>query len=342
VNAGKGWRQWMGAAAPAVAAAAVLWVGFPLAAPAQAQAQAPAKDRWPQRAVRLIIPFAPGGGTDAVGRVLAQQLGERYGQTFIVDNRPAGSGIIGAELVSKAPPDGYTLLFTFNSFASSALLVDKLPYDPVRDFTPITLATTSPLLLLAHPSLPANTLKELIAYARANPGKLNYGSSGNGSPPHLGMEQLLAMTGLTMTHIPYKGIGPATAAQLGNEVQLAFTPVLVGLPHIKGGRLKAIASGAAKRSAAVPDIPTVAEAGAPGFDLSGWWGLLGPAKLPRPLVNELNATVRKILEDPDVRRNLLAQGMDPAPSTPEAFAALIKTDMTTWGELGRKLGVKLD
>jgi tripartite-type tricarboxylate transporter receptor subunit TctC len=186
-------------------------------------------------------------------------------------------------------------------------------------------------------------MKELIAYAKANPGKLNYGSSGPGSPPHLGMELLMSLTGLSMSHIPYKGIGPATAAQLGNEVQLAFTPVLVGLPHIKGGRLKAIASGAAKRSQAVPDIPTVAEsAGLPTFDVSGWWGLLGPAKLPRPIVDELNASVRKTLEDPEVRRNLLAQGMDPSPTTPEAFATLIRNDMTVWGDLGRKLGVKLD
>jgi len=311
---------------------------------ASASLQAQTADRYPQRPVRLIIPFAPGGGTDAVGRVLAQQLGERYGQNFIVDNRPAGSGIVGAQLVSQAPPDGYTLLFTFNAFASSARLVSRLPYDPVRDFTPITLATTSPLLLLAHPSLPASNMKELITYVKAHPGKLNYGSSGPGSPPHLGMELLMSLTGLSMSHIPYKGIGPATAAQLGNEVQLAFTPVLVGLPHIKAGKLKAIASGAARRSLAVPDIPTVAES-APGlqtFDVSGWWGLLGPAKLPRPIVNELNAAVGKILADPDVRRSLLAQGMDPSPTTPEAFAKLISDDMQVWGDLGRKLGVKLD
>jgi len=304
---------------------------------------ASAQGSYPQRPVRLIIPFAPGGGTDAVGRVLAQHLGERHGQTFVVDNRPAGSGIVGAQIVAQAPADGYTLLFTFNAFASSARLVEKLPYDPVRDFTPITLATTSPLLLMAHPSLPASNMKELIAYVKANPGKLNYGSSGPGSPPHLGMELLMSLTGLSMSHIPYKGIGPATAAQLGNEVQLAFTPVLVGLPHLKGGRLKAIASGAAKRSAAVPDIPTVAESAAlPGFDVSGWWGLLGPAKLSRPIVDLLNGSVRKILEDAEVRRNLLAQGMDPSPTTPEAFGKLIANDMTVWGDLGRKLGIKLD
>lgn len=306
-------------------------------------APAAAQGSYPQRPVRLIIPFAPGGGTDAVGRVLAQQLGERYGQTFIVDNRPAGSGIVGAQIVSQAPADGYTLLFTFNSFASSARLVEKLPYDPVRDFTPITLATTSPLLLLAHPSLPASNMKELIAHVKANQGRLNYGSSGNGSPPHLGMELLMSRTGLSMSHIPYKGIGPATVAQLGNEVQLAFTPVLVGLPHMKAGRLKAIASGAPKRSAAVPDVPTVAEAaGLPGFDVSGWWGLLGPAKLPRPIVDLLNASVRRILDDAEVRRNLLAQGMDPSPTTPEAFGALIRDDMAVWGDLGRKLGIRLD
>ncbi len=314
-----------------------------LSAVALVPADASAQGSYPQRPVRLIIPFAPGGGTDAVGRVLAQQLGERHGQTFIVDNRPAGSGIVGAQIVSQAPPDGHTLLFTFNAFASSARLVEKLPYDPVRDFTPITLATTSPLLLMAHPSLPVSNMKELVAYVKANPGKLNYGSSGPGSPPHLGMELLMSLTGLSMSHIPYKGIGPATAAQLGNEVQLAFTPVLVGLPHLKSGRLKAIASGAPRRSAAVPDIPTVAESAAlPGFDVSGWWGLLGPAKLPRPIVDLLNGSVRKILEDGEVRRNLLAQGMDPSPTTPEAFAALIRNDMTVWGDLGRKLGIKLD
>ena len=307
------------------------------ALPVQA-AEAP----FPVRPIRMVIPQSPGGGSDSIGRLTAQKLSENFGQTFVVDNRPAGSGIVGAELVSRAPGDGYTLLFTFNSFASSALLVEKLPYDPVRDFTPITLATTSPLLLLVHPSLPVTSVKEMIAYAKANAGKLNYGSSGNGSPPHLGMELLLSRTGLAMTHIPYKGIGPATAAQLGNEVQFAFTPVLVGMPQMKAGKLRAIASGALKRSLAVPDIPTVAESGVPGFDLSGWWGLLGPAKMPRALVNELNAAVRRILEDADVRRNLLAQGMDPAPSTPEEFAALIRSDMKTWGELGRKLGVKLD
>ncbi|MFN7750752.1 MAG: tripartite tricarboxylate transporter substrate binding protein [Pseudomonadota bacterium] len=312
-----------------------------LAAAGTAIAAAPA-DRYPVRPVRMIIPFAPGGGTDAVGRLLAQHLGERYGQSFLVDNRPAGSGIVGAEIVARAPADGHTLLFTFNSFASSALLVEKLPYDPVRDFTPITLATTSPLLLLAHASVPVGNIKEMTAWVRANAGRVNYGSSGNGSPPHLGMELLMSRLGLSMTHIPYKGIGPATAAQLGNEVQFAFTPVLVGLPQMKAGKLKAIASGAARRSAAVPDIPTVAESGVPGFDLSGWWGLLGPAKLPRARVDDLNAAVRRILEDGDVRRNLLAQGMDPSPTTPEAFAEIIRNDMQTWGALGRKLGVKLD
>jgi len=318
-----------------------LALSLALASVGAVSAAAPA-DRYPVRPVRMIIPFAPGGGTDAVGRLLAQHLGERYGQSFLVDNRPAGSGIVGAEIVARAPADGHTLLFTFNSFASSALLVEKLPYDPVRDFTPITLATTSPLLLLAHASVPVTTVKEMTAWVRANAGKVNYGSSGNGSPPHLGMELLMSRLGITMTHIPYKGIGPATAAQLGNEVQFAFTPVLVGLPQMKAGKLRAVASGAARRSAAVPDIPTVAESGVPGFDLSGWWGLLGPAKLARARVDELNAAVRRILEDGEVRRTLLAQGMDPSPTTPEAFAQIIRNDMQTWGALGRKLGVKLD
>jgi tripartite-type tricarboxylate transporter receptor subunit TctC len=301
-----------------------------------------AADEYPARAVRIIVPFAPGGGTDVVGRILAVHLTRRLGQSFIVDNRPAGSGIIGADLAAKAQPDGYTLLFAFSSLSSSAKLFDKLPYDPIADFAPVALATTSPLVLFVHPSVPAKNLKEFIAYARANPGKLNYGSSGPGSSPHLATELLMSMTGMQMTHIPFKGIAPAITAQLANEVQLSLTPIAVGMPHARAGRLRAIAQAGLQRSVAVPDLPTVDESGAPGFEVVGWWGMLAPARTPRPVVALLNKEIRAVLDLADVRRNLIEQGMDPAGGTPEQFAALIKSDMDKWGDIGKRLGVRLD
>ncbi|HMH19427.1 MAG TPA: tripartite tricarboxylate transporter substrate binding protein [Burkholderiales bacterium] len=301
-----------------------------------------AADEYPARAVRIIVPFAPGGGTDVVGRILAVHLTRRLGQSFIVDNRPAGSGIIGADLAAKAQPDGYTLLFAFSSLSSSAKLFDKLPYDPIADFAPVALATTSPLVLFVHPSVPAKNLKEFIAYARANPGKLNYGSSGPGSSPHLATELLMSMTGMQMTHIPFKGIAPAITAQLANEVQLSLTPIAVGMPHARAGRLRAIAQAGLQRSVAVPDLPTVDESGAPGFEVIGWWGMLAPARTPRPVVALLNREIRAVLDLADVRHNLIEQGMDPAGGTPEQFAALIKSDMDKWGDIGKRLGVKLD
>jgi tripartite-type tricarboxylate transporter receptor subunit TctC len=303
---------------------------------------ASAADEYPSRAVRVIVPFAPGGGTDVVGRILAQQLSQRLGQSFVIDNRPAGSGIVGADFVAKAQGDGYTLLFAFSSLSSSAKLISHLPYDPVADFAPVALATTSPLVMFLHPSVPANNLREFIAYAKANPGKLNYGSSGPGSSPHLATELLMSMAGIQMTHIPYKGIAPAITAQLANEVQMSFTPIAVGMPYAKAGRLRALASGGLQRSVAIPDVPTIDESGLPGFEVIGWWGMLAPSKTPRSVVVLLNREVRAVLEVPEVKRNLVEQGMDPAGGSPEEFGALIKTDMDKWGDVGKRLGVKLD
>lgn len=301
-----------------------------------------AADEYPSHAVRIIVPFAPGGGTDVVGRILAQQLSQRLGQSFVIDNRPAGSGIVGAELVAKAQGDGYTLLFAFSSLSSSAKLISHLPYDPVADFAPVALATTSPLVMFLHPSVPASNLKEFIAYAKANPGKLNYGSSGPGSSPHLATELLMSMAGIQMTHIPYKGIAPVITAQLANEVQMSFTPIAVGMPHARAGRLRALASGGLARSVAIPDVPTIAESGLPGFEVIGWWGMLAPSKTPRAVVMLLNREVRAVLEVPEVKHNLAEQGMDPAGGSPEEFGALIRADMDKWGDVGKRLGVKLD
>ena len=301
-----------------------------------------AADEYPSRAVRVVVPFAPGGGTDVVARILAQQLTLRLKQSFVVDNRPAGSGIVGADLVAKAQGDGYTLLFAFSSLSSSAKLISQLPYDPIADFAPVALATTSPLVMFVHPSVPATNLKEFIAYAKATPGKLNYGSSGPGSSPHLATELLMSMAGIQMTHIPYKGIAPAITAQLANEVQMSLTPIAVGMPHAKAGKLRALASGGLKRSVAIPDVPTIAESGLPGFEVIGWWGMLAPSKTPRPVVNLLNREVRAALDNAEVKRSLVDQGMDPAGGTPEQFGALIRSDMDKWGDIGKRLGVKLD
>ena len=297
---------------------------------------------YPVRPVRIVVPFAPGGGTDVVARILAARLSERLGQAFVIDNRPAGSGIVGADLVARAQPDGYTLLFAFSSLASSAKLMTKLPYDPVSDFAPVTLATVSPLVLFVHPSVPARDVAEFVAYAKANPGKLNYGSSGLGSSPHLATELFMSLTGIRMTHIPYKGIAPAVTAQLANEVQFSLTPIAVGMPHARAGRLRAIASAGLQRSAAIPEVPTVHESGLPGFEVIGWWGMLAPARTPRAVIDALNRETLAVLELEPVRKQLLDQGMDPAGGTPEQFGALIKSDMEKWGEIGRRLGVTLD
>jgi tripartite-type tricarboxylate transporter receptor subunit TctC len=301
-----------------------------------------AADEYPARAVRMVVPFAPGGGTDVVGRILAQQLSQRLGQSFVVENKPAGSGIVGADFVAKSQGDGYTLLFAFSSLSSSAKLISHLPYDPIADFAPVVLATTSPLVMFLHPSVPATSVKEFIAYAKANPGKLNYGSSGPGSSPHLATELFMSMAGIQMTHIPYKGIAPAITAQLANEVQMSLTPIAVGMPHAKAGRLRALASAGLKRSSAIPDVPTIDESGLPGFEVVGWWGMLAPAKTPRPIVLLLNREVRAALDNPEVRKSLVDQGMDPSGGSPEEFGTLIRADMEKWGDVGKRLGVKLD
>jgi tripartite-type tricarboxylate transporter receptor subunit TctC len=260
----------------------------------------------------------------------------------VIENRPAGSGIVGADLVAKAQGDGYTLLFAFSSLSSSAKLISHLPYDPTTDFAPVALATTSPLVMFLHPSVPATNLREFIAYAKANPGKLNYGSSGPGSSPHLATELLMSMAGIQMTHIPYKGIAPAITAQLANEVQMSLTPIAVGMPHARAGRLRALAAAGLKRSVAIPEVPTIDESGLPGFEVIGWWGMLAPAKTPRPAVLLLNREVRAVLDVPEVKKSLVDQGMDPAGGTPEEFGALIRADMDKWGDVGKRLGVSLD
>ena len=301
-----------------------------------------AADTYPTKPIRLIVPFPPGGQTDVVARTLSLKLADSFGQPVVVDNRPAASGVVGADLVAKAAPDGHTLLGTTVTFVISGTLHQGLPYDAFKDFAPVTLFISSPFGLLLHPSVPAKTVKEFIAYARANPGKLLYGSSGPGSSPHLAAELFNSMAGLKMTHVPYKGISPAITAQLGNEVQVTFSNIFSTLGHWKAGRLRLVAHGGARRGEAFPDIPTIIESGLPGFESRNWYGYAAPAKTPRPIVDRLHREFAAVAALPEIRQTLVSQGNDVVASTPQEFGRAIKAEADRWGAIGRKLGVTLN
>lgn len=301
-----------------------------------------AQSRYPDRPIRIIVPLAPGGGSDYTARYIGQRLAERVGQSVVVDNRPAASGIVGTDMVAKAVPDGYTLLLAYSTHAQSAQLFEKLPYDPIRDFAPVTEVIATPLGLIVNPSVPAKNVAELIAYAKANPGKLNYGSSGPGSSPHLATELFGSMAGIKMTHIPYKGVGLYMTAQIGNEIQVSFSNMFTTMPHWKAGRLKLLASGGVKRSEAFPDLPTIAESGVPGFDALTWYGFMAPAKTPRAVVMKLQQEIAAIVNSAEVRQNFVSQGNEPVANMPDEFAKVIRDDADKWGAIGKRLGVKLD
>jgi len=301
-----------------------------------------ASPTYPTRPVKIIVPLAPGGGSDAIGRLLAANLSEKFGQSFIVENRPAASGIVGTDAVAKAQPAGYTLLTVFSTHAMSAELFKKLPYDPIKDFVPVSLAVQSPLVLLINPSLPINNFKEFVAYAKANPNKLNYGSSGQGSAPHLMTEQLNVMAGIKTTHVPYKGVAPITLALVQNEIQFALANIFTTQPMVKAGRIKMIATGGTKRSLLAPDVPTIAESGLKGYDSVVWYGILAPAKTPPEIVEELSNEIAAILRKPEIVKIITEGGNEPVGSTPQQMAAVMNEDAKKWGDLGRKLGVELE
>lgn len=301
-----------------------------------------AQSRYPDHPIRIIVPLAPGGGSDYTARYIGQRLAERIGQTVVVDNRPAASGIVGTDMVAKAAPDGYTLLLAYSTHAQSAQLFEKLPYDPIRDFAPVTEVIATPLGLIVNPSVPAKNVQELIAYAKANPGKLNYGSSGPGSSPHLATELFDSMAGIKMTHIPYKGVALYMTAQIGNEIQVTFSNMFTTMPHWKAGRLKLLASGGVKRSEAFPELPTIAESGVPGFDALTWYGFMAPAKTPRAVVMKLQQEIATIVNSAEVRQNFVSQGNEPVANKPDEFAKVIRDDADKWGAIGKRLGVKLD
>ena len=306
-------------------------------------ALAQAQPTYPSKPIRLVVPFPAGGTTDILARAVAQRLTETMGQPVIVDNRAGAGGNIGAELVAKAPPDGYTLLMgTVGTHAINASLYAKMPYDHVRDFAPVILVAGVPNVLVVNPTLPVNSVQELIAYGKANPGKLNFASSGNGTSIHLAAELFKTMTGVQMAHVPYKGSAPALVDLIGGQVQLMFDNLPSALPQIKAGKLKALAVTSAQRSAALPDLPTVAESGLPGFEASSWFGLLTPAGTPKDIIAKLNGEVAKWLATPEAKEKMAAQGAIPAGKSPDDFARHIAAETAKWQKVVKDSGAKVD
>jgi tripartite-type tricarboxylate transporter receptor subunit TctC len=298
---------------------------------------------YPTKPVRMVVPFPPGGTTDILGRVAAQKLSEALGQQVIVDNRPGAGGNIGTELVAKSPPDGYTLLTDPGSTLTiNPSLFARLPFDPLKDFAPVTILAAVPNLLVVHPSLPVRSVKELIALARAKPGQLNYASSGAGQSTHLSMELFKSMARVNMIHVAYKGSSPAITDLLGGHVLLMFDNMPSALPHAKAGKLRGIAVSTAKRSPVTPEVPTVAESGLPGFEVSVWFGVLAPAATPREIVERLNGILVKALQSPDVRERLSSQGAEPIGDTPADFTAVMKRDLSKWAKVVKDANIKLD
>ena len=305
-------------------------------------AQAAVGDDYPSRPVRLLVPNPPGGGSDAVARILAQKLGERLNQQFVVDNRAGGGGIIANETVARANPDGYTLLLAFIGPVAISPALTKVPYDSVKDFAPVALVAAGQYMLVLHPSVPAKSLKDFVAYAKANPGKINYASAGNGSPLHLAAELFKARAGVNMVHVPYKGGGPATAAILAGEVQAVFGSLTSVVPQIKAGKLTAIGVTGAKRSTLAPEYATIAELGYPGFEMTSWYGVLLPAKSPPAVTAKLNAGINESLQAKDVIDSLKRQGLDATGGAPEVFAAHIKSELAKWAKVVKDAGIKVD
>jgi tripartite-type tricarboxylate transporter receptor subunit TctC len=297
---------------------------------------------FPQRPIRMIVGLPAGGSTDIMGRMLAAKLGERLGQQVVVDNRPGASGIVGADLVAKSQPDGYTLLMAGGSFGTISSLYAKLPFDTARDFAPVALFATSPYVFVVHPSVPAISMAEFIAYAKARPGQLNFAGSTPGSVQRLSGELLKRITGIDMLYVPYKGTGVLIPDLLGGRLHAAIDNVLVMVPYMKSGALRGLAVTSAKRSAVVPDLPTIAESGAPGFASGGWFGVLAATGTPAAIIKKLNAEITAVMLQPDVRDRLLAQGAEPLSGPPDELKKLLAREREVWGKVIREAGIKPD
>ena len=307
-------------------------------APWRAQAQ----EAWPSKPVRFILPFPPGGGTDILGRLIAERLTANLGQPVIAENRGGAGGNVGAEAAAKSPPDGYTIVLVAPSLAISPSLYSKLGYDPVKDFAPVSLVATVPNVMITNPSVPAATLKEFIALAKSRPGEMNFGSGGSGTSNHLAGELFNIVAGVKLVHVPYKGVNLAMNDVLSGRVQLVFIGVPAAAPHIKASKLRALALVAPRRSSVLPEVPTAAEAGLPNFEVTTWYGILAPTGTQKAVVARLNAELAKIMHAPEMKEKLDAMATDPVTSTPEEFEGLIKREIVKWGAVVRQAGLKAD
>jgi len=302
-------------------------------------APADAQQAYPSRPIRIISPFSPGGGNDTICRTIAPKLIERLGQRVLVENRAGANGIIGTEVAARSAPDGYTIVLIPSGHAVNASLRKKLPYDTIKDFTPITMVGSSPLVLSVHPAVPAKSVKELIALAKARPGQLTYGSAGVGSSGHLAGALFETLTETKMLHVPYKGMALAITDLSSGQIFLAFATSLSSVPHVRSGRLRALATTGSQRSPALPDLPAVAESG-PGYEASLGYGYVGPAGMPPEIVRRLNSEIVAVLRLPDVRKRLESQALDVRPSTPEAFGRLLRTDLARWAKVVQRAGLR--
>ena len=296
--------------------------------------------KYPARPVRLVVPFAAGGTNDILGRIVAEKLAEKFSQPFVADNRAGANTVVGSEIVARATADGHTLLIVSASIAVNPSLVRALPYDTLRDFAPIGMVAGGPYLMVIHPAVPAKTVGEFIAWVKSQQGKVNYASTGTGSPPHLAAELLKITAGIDMQHIPYKGGGAALPDLIAGRVSMFFGSIATLRPHVDSGRLRAVGMTTAQRSAAMPDVPTFIEAGLVGYEVNGWYGLLTTGKTPRAIVERLSATLRQILNDPETRAQFVKNGLDPTPGSAEEFARLLSAEIVKWASVVKAAGIK--
>ena len=297
---------------------------------------------YPMKEIRVVVPYSPGGGSDATSRILAQRMSESLGRPLVIDNRAGANGIIGTEIVARALPDGYTLLFVSSPHAVNPSMYRKLPFDTLKDFAPISEVATAPSILVVHPSLPARTVREFIFLAKTRPGQIDYASGGSGGSPHLATELFKSKAGINLNHVPYRGAGPALTDVLAGQVQVMFANSAPALPQLRAGRLRSLGISGMKRSPVAPEIPTIAESGVPGFETVTIFGLLAPANTPRPVINLLNAEVHKAMRAPDIGESMKALGEDVMLTTPEGFGSVVESEVKRWGELVRALNLRIE
>lgn len=297
---------------------------------------------YPAGPIRVVVPFPAGGGVDSMGRILGQKLTESFGRQIVIDNRPGVNGMIGSEIVAKSPKDGYTLLVNGANFVTTPSLYSKVTYDPIKDFDPVSLAALAPNVLVVHPSLPAKSIKELVALAKARPGQVHYASSASASTPHLAAELFKTMTKTDMLHVPYRGTGPAITALLSGEVSVMFMAALAAVPHVRSGRLKALAVTSRERLPAMPELPTVAESGLKGYESSQWYGVLAPTGTPEPVLGLLNSHIAKIMQAPDMKQRMTESGSVAVGSTREAFASHLREEFAKWAKVIKASGARVD